>query len=650
MRVLAVLAVRNEMRYLARCLDHFESQGCEVAVIDHASSDGSRELVAARLGGSVVRLDDQPWTGSFALVDQLRWKERVIDEERADWYVHLDADEIKHAPARWTNLHDAFADVGEAGWNAIDFDEFVFVPTQEDPDFEGCDFVADMRWYYHYEPDTPDRSRVNAWRRIEGVRPDLVAFGGHHVMFPGIRVFPQPFVLRHYPVLSVRHAAEKYGGRVFASAELENAWHGDRAAFSTDRMHLPARASLREEVHGEELDASECWNRHPFLDSGAGPIRRQRPPDPERPARLGRLRAYADGNRQHIPRITPRPTTGSDVQPLWTVALPVHNPRPDHLRSALRSVLDQDPGPRTMEVIVVDDASTSVDVRVLVESIATDRVRYVRNDVPLGLAGNWNRCIELAAGQLVHLLHQDDRVLPGFYDRLGRPFAQRSDLVGAFCRTSGVDDDGNVLWTQLPDGVDPGIIGDLVVREAELHRMHCPAVVVRRSTYVELGGYRTDMAYCTDWDFMKRMASLGPVWHEPLALAHWRVHSGQTTTALTRSGQDLAERERSIEDSMSFLPAETIRRVRSLAMRASLVASLDMARRHLSTGDRAAALAQTRQIVSVLERGTPAVTNERTGVDSELAEARKHIERLEAQIKGWTHALVAARAPHSFAP
>ena len=32
-----------------------------------------------------------------------------------------------------------------------------------------------------------------------------------------------------------------------------------------------------------------------------------------------------------------------------------------------------------------------------------------------GLAGIWNRCIERARGEWVHILHQDDIVLPGFY-------------------------------------------------------------------------------------------------------------------------------------------------------------------------------------------------------------------------------------------
>ena len=71
-----------------------------------------------------------------------------------------------------------------------------------------------------------------------------------------------------------------------------------------------------------------------------------------------------------------------------------------------------------MEIEVVDDCSTKVDVASMVKDIAGERVAYFRNHDDLGLAGCWDTCIARAKGALVHMLHQDDYVLPGFYNRL----------------------------------------------------------------------------------------------------------------------------------------------------------------------------------------------------------------------------------------
>src|SRR5580692_7258563 len=137
-----------------------------------------------------------------------------------------------------------------------------------------------MRWYYHYEPESPDRERINAWRRHDHV--DLVSSGGHHVLFPDQRVFPRHFVMRHYPILSAEHAAEKYGQRAFDRDELARSWHSDRARFRSDRVRLPSRAELQEAAPDEMPDPSEPWDRHPFLDPDAGPRRPPRREDPDR--------------------------------------------------------------------------------------------------------------------------------------------------------------------------------------------------------------------------------------------------------------------------------------------------------------------------------------------------------------------------------
>ena len=459
--------------------------------------------------------------------------------------------------------------------------------------------------------------------------------------FSPFDLFPRPFIMRHYPVLSVAHANEKYGQRVFSQSELADSWHGDRAAFPGARMVFPSRTHLHKRADDAPLDPSNPWDRHPFLDPAAGPVARRVANDPARSRRSETLRTYADRHRAYIPAISPLPA-GLD-RPLWSVMLPVRNPRADQLTEALQSVLAQDNGAATMQIAVVDDAPNG-DVEALVAEVGGGRIEYHRNDTPLGLAGNWNRCVTLSRGQLVHLLHQDDRVLAGFYDRLGRPLVDHRELGGSFCRVSGFDGRGNVTWTQIAERPDAGAISGLDVAEAETHRMIVAGVVVRRSVYEEIGGYRTDLPYCTDWDFCKRHAVLGPVWYEPLVLAHWRQHAAQESERLASSGADLADRRRSIELTMAFLPPEARERVREGALRSSMTWAVEKLRDQIEMGTYDSALAQARAIVASLEESTPGQPIPPTGPAYELAVAQRRIERLEAQAIGWAAAVRLAQS------
>jgi hypothetical protein len=88
----------------------------------------------------------------FDLRAVLRAKEKLAREINADWFIHHDADEIREAPAPYKTLREAICAVDREGYNAINFDEFVFVPTSDNDSFEGTDYPKTMRYYYFFEP------------------------------------------------------------------------------------------------------------------------------------------------------------------------------------------------------------------------------------------------------------------------------------------------------------------------------------------------------------------------------------------------------------------------------------------------------------------------------------------------------------------
>ena len=92
-------------------------------------------------------------------------------------------------------------------------------------------------------------------------------------------------------------------------------------------------------------------------------------------------------------------------------------------REALKSVLVQQAVPFAWEIIVVDnsepDEKGETPALRIVREFGDLRVRYYRNEENLGMFGNWNRGVELARGEWVTFLHDDDVLCPDALANLG---------------------------------------------------------------------------------------------------------------------------------------------------------------------------------------------------------------------------------------
>lgn len=230
----------------------------------------------------------------------------------------------------------------------------------------------------------------------------------------------------------------------------------------------------------------------------------------------------------------------SQNRPCWSVMIPIYNPNRDHLQTALESVLDQGVAPGRMEIQLVDDCSTTPLPEDWIRSIGRGRVTMHRNPQNLGLARTWNMCIEQARGEVIHLLHQDDYVLPGFYEALEPGFADPS-VGAAFCRHAYVDHLGNSTGESELESHQAEILPDLKYRLAQDSRIQCPAIVVRKSCYDSVGRFRTDLPYVLDWEMWLRVSTTWQVYYDPRILACYRVHGSNQTTQLQRNGEDVRD-------------------------------------------------------------------------------------------------------------
>lgn len=245
-------------------------------------------------------------------------------------------------------------------------------------------------------------------------------------------------------------------------------------------------------------------------------------------------------------------------RPFWSVMIPTYNGT-KYLEQTLKSILIQDPGLEKMQIEVVDDCSTSDDPERLVQEIGQGRISFYRNPQNMGLVGNWNSCIQRARGHWVHILHQDDIVLPGFYTHLEEGIQTDLSVGSAFCRYLYMNQNGHWQFLSSLERETPGILENWIEKIAITQRIQYPAMVVKRSTYEKLGGFCAEVHYSADWEMWKRVAVYCPVWYEPQVLACYRLHPESESSRLSQSGADIADIRRAIKMSEAYLPKDTVK-------------------------------------------------------------------------------------------
>ncbi|NET35112.1 MAG: tetratricopeptide repeat protein [Cyanothece sp. SIO1E1] len=268
------------------------------------------------------------------------------------------------------------------------------------------------------------------------------------------------------------------------------------------------------------------------------------------PVQLGQVTV---GDYQ-FPTIPPVPET-EEPRPFWSVIIPLYN-RKDYLLECFAHVLAQWRGEGQMEILAMDNASTPP-LFEWVEAIGGGIVRYYRNPENIGARRNFNLGMALSRGQWIHVLPEDEYVLPGFYDRLQQSLEACPDSVGAaFTGYENINEKRQVIFSQRHRGMQKGINPDWLGRIGVSNPLNPCAIVVRRSAHEQLGGYDPNNMYTPDWELYKRLASFYDWWHEPGILARYRQHADNMSTEVLAAGAQGESYRQGIEISESYLPIE----------------------------------------------------------------------------------------------
>lgn len=247
------------------------------------------------------------------------------------------------------------------------------------------------------------------------------------------------------------------------------------------------------------------------------------------------------------------------MTPDWTIALPTFNGAA-HLAATLQSVMRQTDA--RFELIVCDDASTDTTLE-LVRNHCGNRAVIHPNTTgrPLGLAANWNRCMSLAHGQWLTILHQDDLLTPDFL-AIHRQIAFLHPHLGLITGPAGmIDENGKQIHLAEVNEFQWPETDFICWPEHALSRVlvtqnpiRCPATSFRRDLGLKLGGFNSQWKYVVDWDFWHKLGQSAPVGLTGRTLAFQRWHSASETQKLAKGTIDLEENARIMRQILSSEP------------------------------------------------------------------------------------------------
>ncbi len=161
------------------------------------------------------------------------------------------------------------------------------------------------------------------------------------------------------------------------------------------------------------------------------------------------------------------------------------------------------------------------------------RIKYLRLDNNLGIAGNTNAAAELAGGDFIALLDHDDALAP---DAL----YEMADAVNAEPEADFIYTDEDKFTDIDGEYFEPHFKPDFSIFTLRSFNYICHFTALKKTLFDAIGGFAAGYDGAQDYDLFLRAAEKAAlIKHIPKPLYHWRVHP--SSTAATAGSKNYAE-------------------------------------------------------------------------------------------------------------
>lgn len=202
---------------------------------------------------------------------------------------------------------------------------------------------------------------------------------------------------------------------------------------------------------------------------------------------------------------------------LFSICIPAY--RHGHIvEETINSGLAQCNG-SPLEILVVNDFSDDNTRAICLPYLKKGLIKYWENDTNLGMVRNWNRCIELSRGDVINILHSDDRLEPNALKLARKAFEENPDLgilhskYNSKCLSF---EPGQHKYTFYPAGPQSVL---------NLTGVICSSVFVRKACYLKVGNFSTEFPFSADEEMWARLVLNFPSACSHMPLARWREHT-----------------------------------------------------------------------------------------------------------------------------
>ncbi len=224
-------------------------------------------------------------------------------------------------------------------------------------------------------------------------------------------------------------------------------------------------------------------------------------------------------------------------KPKVSICIPTFNSE-NYLREAIESALRQND--QDLEIVIVDNCSTD-HTGTLVKDFqkrGDRRIRFYKNDHNIGLAGNFNKCLEYAKGEYIKFLCSDDLLLPECIERMAAALDAHQSVSLVCSGRLILNRNGEKLGFKGYLSAETIIRGSSATRRCLFGKNYIgePTAVMFRKR--DMGRYfREDLPQLMDMEMWFHLLEQGDLLNIGAPLCAIRLHSGQMTHTNKESGK-----------------------------------------------------------------------------------------------------------------
>jgi GT2 family glycosyltransferase len=261
----------------------------------------------------------------------------------------------------------------------------------------------------------------------------------------------------------------------------------------------------------------------------------------ERPA----LPSYHDWRLAHLPGEADLAHMRKQAQmlqgPRISVVMPVYNTPAIFLEEAVASLRAQ--VYRNWELIAVDDGSTQLHVRPLLEKLRDQDPRITLFYMPAneGIVAASNAGLRIAGGEIIALLDHDDWLEPDALFEIAKAALAGGDFI--YTDEDKVDEAGYFSQPFFkPDWDSDGLLSC---------NYCCHFTAIKRSLIEEIGGFRAGFDGAQDYDLILRATEKArKIVHIPRAVYHWRITAQSTAHRASAKPEAITAGARALSDAI----------------------------------------------------------------------------------------------------